>query len=111
MLSAMIGLLALTRRPTSGVRSQPPRPGPREPAVAPPARRPDPPDPQANPAGWARHAGLDPRSPSLPRLAPAPRRGPARDRRRLAPPGLAPVLVVALPLPDGRPRLSAEVRD
>src|SRR5262245_38304954 len=47
----------------------------------------------------ARQAGLDPRPPPLPRLAAAPRLRPARDRRRLAPRGVAPRLVVALPLP------------
>src|SRR5215213_3592552 len=62
-------------------------------------RRPDPPDPQALPASPAGQVGLGPRPPALPRLATPPDPGPARDRRRLAPPGLAAVLVVALPLP------------
>src|SRR5207248_2085393 len=81
---------------------QPPRPGPREPAAAPPARCADPPDAQSPAPSLARQAGLGARPPSLPRLAAPPGPGPARDGRRVAPPRVAAVLVVALSMP-GRP--------
>src|SRR5919197_486467 len=91
--------------------AQPDRSPGREPATAASAGRPDPRDPQAPEGQGPRQAAVDRRPSRLPRLAAAPRARPARDRRRVAPPRLAIVLALALPVPAGPPRLSPEVRD
>src|SRR5262249_23031025 len=65
-------------------------------------RQNDSPHAQALPVTRARQSRLDPRPSFLARVAASPRRGATRDRRRVAPPGLAAVLVVPLAVP-GRP--------
>src|SRR5262245_13691571 len=85
--------------PRDGPRSN--RPDRGEPPAAPSAWGSHPPDPQAPAATRARQARLGSGPPRPARLASAPGGGHARDGRALAPPGLAPVLALALARPDG----------